>query len=144
MPDTTRTCPGSHPSPHRPIQSTRAEGLVARGGAGSGWSWCFPFVFSAPQAAPPQPPQAPPTPIPSPDGKPYFRSGGGLEVLSRLTMVIGTLMIAFGILELPDGTTGAGIISMALGLQVVVIGGILAAILRLGLMLESSITHGRR
>lgn len=116
----------TNPNPNRPEQHTPPP-------ESAGW------------AAPPQPPQpqAPPRPIPSPNGKPFFRSGGWLEVLSTLTMVIGAMMIAFGILELLNGTPAAGI-ATAIGLVVVILGGILAAILRLGSMLETNITHGRR
>ncbi len=79
-------------------------------------------------------------PIPSPNGKPYFRSGGWFEVLSITAMVIGALMIAFGLIALFNGTPGSGM-ATALGLVVVVLGGILAAVLRLGSMLESNITR---
>lgn len=94
---------------------------------------------SAPQ---PSRQQAPPMPIPSPNGKPYFRSGGWLEVLSIAAMVLGVLMIAFGVIELLNGTPGSGM-ATALGLVVVVLGGILAAVLRLGSMLESRIAQRR-
>lgn len=97
-------------------------------------------------AATPQPPHQPltPTPIPSPNGKPYFRSGGWLEVLSVTAMVLGALMIAFGLIELVlNATPGSGM-AAAIGVAIVVLGGILAAILRLGSMLESSIVHRRR
>ncbi|WP_141742990.1 MULTISPECIES: hypothetical protein [Actinomycetes] len=112
----------THPNPERPEHSTpRPEAT----------HW----------AAPPQP-QAPPMPIPSPNGKPYFRSGGWFEVLSITAMVIGALMIAFGLIALFNGTPGSGM-ATALGLVVVVLGGILAAVLRLGSMLESTITQRR-
>lgn len=83
-----------------------------------------------------------PAPIPSANGKPYFPSGGWIEVLANLTLAVGAISFILGLVGLADGALGSGMLTMN-GLAVIVLGGILATIYRIGSMLESAFTQRR-